>query len=180
MSWFRRKSTQSREVDAALKVLLNLFEKTTDGGADAPLILRFELQDSHFRYYLFCLSTVQMACARRMKNPDAVLNELLHTVVTSAVSVDPERFFGGPVDPQEAANRAGEYLQDYLYRWSTYVDIVSGGNNDAATGIITGMLRSTESTASPSAEDSHRLFSLATWIEERLDAMAKAFATMPP
>lgn len=178
MGWFGGKSRHKTEVDAAFKVLGNLFEKTTDGGADAPLVLKFELRDSRFRYFVFCLSTAQMACAGRMQNPDAVLNDLLHTVVAGAVSTDPQHFFSGPVDPQQAANKAGEYLQDYLHRWSTYVDIVKGGNAAAATGIVAGMLRHTESESPPTQEDARRLWPLATWIEARLKAMGGAFISM--
>ena len=178
MGWFSGKPTHRKEVDAAFKVLGNLFEKTTGGGSDAPLVLTFERRDSRFRYFVFCLSTVQMACARRMKNPDAVLNDLLHTVISGAVGVDPQLFFGGPVDPQQAATKGGECLQEYLHRWSAYVDIVGGGNAGAATGIVAGMLRDTESPNSPTQEDARRLWPLATWIEERLDAMEGAFADM--
>ena len=119
-----------------------------------------------------------MACAHRMKNPDAVLNDLLHTVVAGAIDVDPQQFFGGPVDQQEAANKAAEYLQDYLHRWSSTVDIVNGGNLAAATGIVAGMLRHTESASPPTQEDTRRLLQLATWIEKRLEAMAGAFTDM--
>jgi hypothetical protein len=178
LAWFGGKSAHKKEVDAAFKVLGNLFEKTTEGGSDAPLVLKFALRDSRFRYFIFCLSTVQMACARRMGNPDAVLNDLLHTMVIGAISVDPQQFFGGPVDPQQAANKGGEYLQDYLHRWSAYVDIVKGGNTAAATGIVGGMLRHTESDSAPTQEDSRRLWDLAIWIEERLEAMGDAFTKM--
>ncbi len=178
MGWFGGKSTHKKEVDAALRVLSNLFEKTTGGGSDAPVVLRFELPDSRYRYFVFCLSAVQMACAHRMKNPDAVLNDLLHTVVTIAISIDPQQFFGGSIEPQRAANQAAEYLQDYLHRWSAYVDIAGGGNAAGATGIIAGMLRSTESPKPPSEADAHRLWPLATWIEQRLKVMADAFTNM--
>lgn len=175
---FGGKSSHKKEVDAAFKVLGNLFEKTTEGGSDAPLVLKFDLRDSRFRYFVFCLSTVQMACARRMKNPDAVLNDLLHTVVAGAIGANPQHFFSGPVDPQQAANKAGEHLQDYLHRWSAYVDIVNGGNTAAATGIVAGMLRHTESERPPTQEDTRRLWPLATWIEKRLEAMGGAFTNM--
>jgi len=178
LGWFGGKSTHKKEVEAALTVLCNLFEKTTSGGLDAPLVLKFGLRDSRFRYFVFCLSTVQMACARRMKNADAVLNDLLHTIVASAIGADSQEFFGGSVDPQQAANKAAEYLQDYLHRWSAYVDIVEGGNAAAATGIVAGMLRHTESANPPTQEDTHRLWPLATWIEARLEPMAGAFTDM--
>ncbi len=178
MGWFGGKSRHKKEVDAAFKVLGALFEKTTEGGADAPLVLNFELPDSRFRYFVFCLSTAQMACAGRMENPDAVLNELLHTVVAVAVSTDPQRFFSGAVDPQQAANKAGDYLEDYLHRRPTYIDILKGGNATAAIGIVPGMLRHAESESPPNQEDARRLWLFATWIEERLKAMRGAFINM--
>jgi hypothetical protein len=141
--------------------------------------MKFDLRDSRFRYFVFCISTVQMACARRMKNPDAVLNDLLHVAVGGAIGVDPQGFFGGPVDdPQQAANSAGEYLEEYLHRWSAYVDIVGGGNAAAATGIVAGMLRHAESANPPTQEDTRRLWPLAAWIEGSLEAMTDAFTDM--
>ena len=92
-----RKVQPKKEVDAAFRVLWNLYETTTAGKSGAPSVLTFQLRDSRFRYLVFCLSTVQMACARHMKNPDAILNDLLHTVVTGAIGADPQQFFGGPV-----------------------------------------------------------------------------------
>jgi hypothetical protein len=113
-----------------------------------------------------------------MRNPDAVLNDLLHTAVTGAIGVDPQQFFGGPVDPQQAANRAGQHLQDYLHRWSAYVDIAKGDNAAAATGIVAGMLRHSESDNLPTQEDTRRLWQLAVWIEGSLAAMSGAFTNM--
>jgi hypothetical protein len=180
VSWFGGKSDHKKQVDAGIMVLGNLYEKTTDGGSDAPLVLRFEMADSRFRYLVFCLGTFQMACARRMKSPDSVLNELLRSVVIGAVG-DAEQqqlFFGGPTDPQHAANLGAQYVQEFLNQWSAYVDIAEGGNANAATSLIAGMLRSTESAAPASAADGHRLWPLAEWIEDRLDAMGGAFSNM--
>lgn len=178
MAWFGGKTTQKKQIDATFKVLGNLFEKTTEGGADAPLVLRFDLPDSRFRYFVFCLSTVQMACARKMIDPDSVLNELMHTVIAGTVTTDAQYFFGGPVNPQSAANQGAAYLQDYLARWSAYVDIASGGNYIAGTSLVCSMLRSTESTQPPSDGDAQRLWPLASWIQKQLNAMGNAFESM--
>ena len=177
MGWLGGKSTHKKEVDAAYKVLANLFEVTTNGGADAPLVLRFSLPHSRFRYLVFCLSTVQMACARYMKNPDAVLNELLHTVINGAIALEPQMFFGDAVVPQRAANDGGGYIQEYLHRWSAYVDIRGGGNRAAGTAIVCAMLASTESLGPPAEGDARRLMPLASWIEEQLTVMGGAFVT---
>lgn len=160
MGWFG-KSKHKKQVDAAFRVFMNLFEKTIDGSSDAPRVLSSQLRDSRYRYLLFCLSTVQVACARHMENPDAILNDLLHIAVSGAVGVDPQQFFGGPVDPQQAA-----------------VDITKGGNAAAATGIVAGMLRHTESDDPPTQQDADRLWPLAVWIEQSLAAMAGAFTDM--
>lgn len=179
MGWFGGKSTHEKQVEAALTVLSNLFEKTTRGGLDAPLVLKFDLPDSRLRYFVFCLSAIQMACARRMKNPDAVLNDLAHRVVALAIDAEPQQFLGGPPDdPQQVATKAAECLQDYLHRWAAYVDIVDAGNAAAATGIVAGMLRHTESQNPPTQEDVRRLWPLATWFEGRLATMADAFTDM--
>jgi len=177
LGWFG-KSNHEKDVDAAFRVLWNLYETTTAGKAGAPLVLSFELRDSRFRYLVFCLSTVQMACAQHMKNPDAVLNDLLHTVVTGAIGADPQQFFGGPLDPQQAANRAAQDLQDYLHRWSAYIDIAKGGNVTAATGVVAGMLRYSESEDPPTQEHTRQLWELAVWIEGSLGAMSAAFRNM--
>lgn len=186
MGWFGGKANHKKEVDAAFKVFGNLYERTTNGSASAlrglaaPQVLSFRLADSRFRYSMFCLSTVQAACARRMKNPDAVLNELLHTIVAGATNdaALQEQLFGGPVEPQHAANLAGSCVEDYLHRWSAYVDIVGGGNKAAATSIVCAMLQSTESTDPATAGDGRRLWPLATWIEGCFDPMALAFSDM--
>ena len=172
------KSRHKKEVDAGFKILANLYSKTTEGGADAPLVLNFERPDSHFRYFIFCLSTMHKSCANRMSNPDAVLNELMHDIITTTIKADPILFFGSNIGVQTVANKGSEYIQDYLNRWSAYVDIVEGGNNSAATTIVCSMLRDIESSSEPSEEDTQRLWPLAVWIEESLDAMAGAFLNM--
>lgn len=178
MGLFGSKSQHAREVDAAFKILGNLYSKTVEGGADAPLVLNFELSDSHFRYYIFCLSTMQKACASRMNNADAVLNELMHDVIIGCVKSDPILFFGDAIEPQAAANIGAEYIKDYLHSWSAYIDIAEGGNTNAATSMVCTMLRSTESTKTPLDDDAQRLWPLATWIEESFEAMANAFTNM--
>jgi hypothetical protein len=178
MGWFGGKSSHKREVGAAYRVVHNLFDATTEGKSRAPLVLRFELPDSRFRYLVFCLTTAQAGCAHRMKNPDAILNELFHVIVLGCLNVDPAFYFGGPILPQQAANQGGQYLQDYLERWSAWVDIVQGSNPSAATSIVAGMLRSTESSRVPTDGDARRLWPLATWIEGSLEPMAEAFTDM--
>jgi hypothetical protein len=75
-------------------------------------------------------------------------------------------------------NLAGVLIKDYMNRWSSYVDIKGGGNRGAATGIVVGMLQSTESLEPANATDGPRLWPLGEWLEGQLEEMGKAFAEM--
>ena len=68
MSWFNRKTSHARQVEAIVTVFGNLYEKTTRGGADAPTVLKFSASDSRFRYLMFCVSAAFYSCAPVMKN----------------------------------------------------------------------------------------------------------------
>jgi len=61
MSWFSRKPTQQKQVEAAITVASNLYLHTIPGAADAPVALQFGLPDSRYRYLIFCLSAVVTA-----------------------------------------------------------------------------------------------------------------------
>ena len=181
MAWFGGKSTHKKEFDAAYKVLRNLFEKTIYGGMDAPLVLRFKRPDSRFRYFVFCLSTVQVACERRMKNPDAVVKDLLHTILTEALKTNPQLFWGGPVDPQVAAAEATGDLDAFLTGWTAYMRFRDRGTADsgtAATLLLCSILSTIETDTDPADDDTERLWPLAVWIEQRLADMDEAFASM--
>lgn len=179
MGWFGGKTSHEKAVIAVMTVQHNLFEKSTvRQSGDFPHVLKFELSDSRFRYYLFCFSTVVAACARHMKNPDAVLNDILQRAIINAAGEARQQFLGDEsVTPQAIADRAGLYVQEYLHRWSAYVDIV-GGNPSAATGIVVGMLRHAESTRPAAEDDAIRLWPLAVSIETQLEDMAGAFSDM--
>ena len=127
---------------------------------------------------MFSAATAYVACAPQMKNPDAVVNDLNSRLVAAAIQLDSNRFFGGLVEPQEAANKAGKYVQDYLNQWSAQIDIRKAGNAYGATGIVAGMIHHTESEFPPTKEDSERLFKLAHWIVGSMGGMAEAFSDL--
>ena len=116
--------------------------------------------------------------ARKMSNPDAVLNELLQVFVCSAAESEAEMFSGESRQPQQIANDAGELLQDFLNRWSAWMDIEQGGNSQAATALVIDMIHDTETEESAQEGDAERLWPLATWIESRLSVMGSAFDSM--
>jgi hypothetical protein len=70
------------------------------------------------------------------------------------------------------------YLQDNLQRWSAYIDIANNGNAEAATGIVTEMLRNTESTAPATAQDGPRLWPLALAYQDRFKDISGAFVQL--
>ena len=113
MGLFGGKDLHKRQVDCLLNLAFQLYEMTTESDEVSPH-LKFERPDSLFRYLLFCLGTVQVGCAPLMKNPDAVLNEVGHTIVNYCYH-ESDTFFGEKPDPQEAANRA-VLLQDFLHQ----------------------------------------------------------------
>lgn len=178
MGWFGGKSNHEKQVAAVIRVVAKLYERLLLPHGDAPKVLQFELPDSRFRYLIFCLSTVHKVCARRMKNPDAVLNECAHNLVGVAVTDEGGTFFDGPVDPQQAVNDGSAYLDDFLHRWSAYVDISKGGNTQAATGLVCSMLRKTESLAPAAQGDGPRLWPLGRWIEDRFTEIDRAFVEL--
>jgi hypothetical protein len=175
---FFGKPSHAKSIDAIFQVLWNLFEKTSEGKIPNLPTPHFQLPDSQFRYLMFSATMAYAACCAQTKNPDAVLNDLMQRLVTASIELDSLRFFGGPVEPQDAANRAGKYIQDYLHQWSTQIEIRKAGNATGAMGIVAGMIRQTESTVPPTQEDSDRLFKLAHWIVGSMHGMAGAFSDL--
>ena len=173
MGWFGGKSGHKQNVESMLGLAFKLYENTSQSNPELPP-LHFERADSRCRYFLFCLSTIHLACASKMKNPDAVLNECVQTLFRYCLS-DQQTFFGGTVEPQEAVNKVAPCLQDYLQRWSSYVDIVSGGNHLAAQNIVSAMIHDTESATPPSPADTQRLDNVALWVQKNLDGIRTAF-----
>ena len=80
-----------------------------------------------------------------MSNPDAVLNECMHTLIRFSLA-EPDKFFGGAVEPQAAVNLFSGLLDDFMNRWSSWKDIDLGGNKESAKSIVMGMLRDVESS----------------------------------
>ena len=174
-----RMGTHEKQVAAVTRIVAKLFERTLyPVRGDAPQVLQFEVPDSRYRYLIFCFSTVHTVCARRMKNPDAVLNECQYKLLGGAITYEGTDgfFFKEPIrDPQKVANEGSEYLDDFNHRWSAYVDIVKGGNRQPATSLVVSMLHTTESDAPARSGDAPRLWPLACWVEGRFDEIWKAF-----
>lgn len=96
MGWFGSKANHEKQLAALTRIVVKLYERTILlPRTDAPKVLQFELADSRYRYLIFCLSTAHCVCARRMKNPDAVLNECASNLIRGAIASEgPDGFFG--------------------------------------------------------------------------------------
>lgn len=178
MGLFGRKPSHAKQVEATWTVFGNLMAVTVEERAGAPEGLDFKRPDSVFRYAVFCLSATHAACEYKMSNPDAVLNESLSLLVQAVVG-SPDDFLSGQMtSSQEIANRAAALLQDFLQRWSAWMEIAKGKNSPADHSLVIAMIYETESPDPISDGDGERLCPLAIWIESRLGAMSGAFGDM--
>ncbi len=101
------KSRHEKDVEGLVRLTTHLYSMLSgDKIVSEARALRLERPDSHFRLLFLCLSAAQCVAASKMKNPDAILNDCMLTLVQ--FSLTPEgHMFTPPRDPQEAANLAG-------------------------------------------------------------------------
>src|SRR5438093_1186842 len=103
MSWFNRKPTQQKHVEAAITVASNLYLHTIPGVDDAPAQLQFSLPDSRFRYMIFCLSTVVAAALaydqKKRIEPEVLIKGCLHFLSWIATESTQE-YFDDSASPQ--------------------------------------------------------------------------------
>lgn len=187
MGWFT-KSIHDKQCDALTKILVNLFETTTDiARADhAPIVLKFERQDSRFFYLNFCFGTAFFFSAESMKEAEAVLIECQRKLVDFAFSYrGPDPLLSKPVDRQRAATESEAFLEDCIKRWSHYLTLLEAraaaglkGPSAETTTTVCAMLRDTEATAALTAEDKQRLWPLASWIESTIASIEPAFVAL--
>lgn len=171
MGWFSRKSDYDKAVTAVINISTQLYEKLASSSQQGPDI-RFSLPDSRYRCMLLSLATVHATVARRMQNPDAVLYECAR-LMTQYCLQNSHEFLGHVTSPQAIANSGGEYLQEYLNRWSSY--IAAGPRTPAGIGIIASMFQHVESAKPIDDSDVLRLRTLANWIQAITEDIDPAF-----
>jgi hypothetical protein len=179
MSWFSRKPTQQKQVEAAITVMSNLYLHTIPGAEDAPASLQFSLPDSRYRYLIFCLSTVVTAVlaydeGKEINQPEVFTKGCLHFATWTATE-NAQEYFGGTVNPQDVANNGAVYLQEFLNNWSRYIELEKEGRNDEIIDLICSMVHTTESNMPAGKTDMQRLGKLALQIDCRLPTMRGAF-----
>ena len=167
MSWFRRKPTQLKYVEAAITVASNLYLQTIPGAEDAPAPLQFSLPDSRYRYLIFCVSTVVAAALaydeKKQIQPGALIDGCLHFVTWLATE-----------NAQDSINNATSYLQEFLKHWSRWPELEKEGRNLEIIDLISSMIHTIESSVPASESDMRRLGELALQIDCRLPTMRGA------
>src|SRR5436305_6689931 len=177
MSWFSRKPTQQKYVEAAITVASNLYLHTIPGAEDAPALLQFSLPDSRYRYMIFCLSTVVTAALaydeKKQIKPEVLIKGCLYFATWTATE-HAQEYFDDPARSQDSASSATAYMQGFLKRWSQWSDFEKEGKNDEIIELISSMIHTTESNGTAEKTDMQRLGNLALEIDCRLPTMRGA------
>jgi hypothetical protein len=178
VSWFRRKPTQQKYLDAAITVATNLYLHTIPEAEDAPAPLQFSLPDSRSRYMIFSLSTVITAALaydeKKHIQPEALIKGCLHAVNLIATK-DAQEYLGGPASSQDSVENASAYLTEFLKHWSRWPELEKEGRNDEIIDLISSMIHTTESNLPAEKTDMQRLDKLALQIFCQLPTMRRAF-----
>lgn len=177
MSWFTRKPTQQKYIEAAVTVASNLFLNTIPGAEDAPAPLQFGLTDSRYRYMLFCLSAVAIAALAYDEKKDIQPQALMEGCLQFArwiASEHAQDYFDDPTSSQDSINNTKAYLQELLKSWSPWPELEKQGKHAESIELISRMIRATESHLPADTADMQRLGSLALSIGCRLPTMSGA------
>jgi hypothetical protein len=181
MGWFSCKPTPQKYVEAAVTVASNLYLQTIPGAKDAPAPLEFRLQDSRYRYLIFCVSTVVTAVLaydeKKRIQPEALIDGCLH-FVSWAAKESPGDYFDNPAASQHFADSAPAYFQSFLKQWSQWPALEKEGRDNEIIDLISLMIRSTESNRPAAEADMRRLGELALQVDCRLPTMRGAFSEL--
>lgn len=181
MTWFSRKPTQHKYVEAAVTVASNLYLHTIPGAEDAPAVLQFSLQDSRYRYLVFCFSTLVTAALaydeKKLILPDALIEGCLEAARIIALQ-NPEGFFDEPARYQDSVENTSAYFQEFLKHWSQWAELEKEGRNEEVWDLICSMVHTTESAEPLCQTDTERLGKLALEIDCRMPTMRGAFVEL--
>lgn len=177
MSWFSRKPTQQKYLEAAITVATNLYLHTIPEAEDAPAPLQFSLPDSRARYMIFCLSAVLTAALaydeKKQIQPEALIKGCLRAANLIATK-DAQEYLGGSASSQDSVENASAYLKEFLKHWSRWPELEKEGGNAEIIDLISSMIHTTESNLPAEKTDMQRLGDLALWIDCRLPTMRGA------
>ena len=184
MSWFKRKPTQQKYVEAAVTVATNLYLHTIPG-AEACILpcspLQFSLPDSRYRYMIFCLSAALTAALaydeKKQIQPERLIQGCLHFAAWTATEHAKE-YFDDPASSQASIDSAPAYLQELFKHWSEWPALEKEGKSNEANDLISFMIHTTESNVPAEEADMQRLGNLALEINWRLPTMRGALTEL--
>lgn len=161
------KSAHKKQLDALSNLTGQTYEKML-----AELQVR--RPDGRLRLFIFSLALAHSASASLMKAPDAVLNDLVSSVIRYCLS-ERATFVGNAGSDQEIATAGGALLQDFLHRWDTALELARNSRESQCLTIIAGMLHDVVSDSPPSDDSATELFLPATLAMQLLHPLRKKF-----
>jgi len=181
MNWFRHKPTQQKYVEAAITVASNLYLHTIPGTDGAPSRLQFTLNDSRYRYLIFCLSTVVTAAMAYDESkdiqPEALISGSL-PFLTLYAGEHPGEYFDDPSIAQNSIRRTNEYFREFLKQWSRWPQLEKAGKSAEINELISLMIRTTEADVPAETTDMRRLGELALDLDCRMPTMRGALVEL--
>ena len=119
------------DVATVLRILANLVAQPELPESDAPRVLQWELPDSRFRYMMFCLSTVHFVCARRMNDPNAILDQCVDRVIDFATGVGADGLFKEAVEKKKVTDEGVKYLTGFFNQWAAWLQVTRSDPTNA-------------------------------------------------
>lgn len=182
------KEDGTKDAKAVMRMVANLLEagllpgksKAGQLGTGAPMVPAFALADSGFRYAVFCLTTVHVVCAHKMRNADTTLSECLKHLAETGAKQDASdgfSFFDSPVTVGQAYKSGSEVARQFLNTWSAWINHTRRDSDNARAGtpVICAMLKRTESESPLTEADQQRLWPLACWFEGWIPTIDSSF-----
>jgi hypothetical protein len=160
------------QLNAAITVITNLYLHTTSASKDT---LRFQLQDSKYRYLVLCMSGMVKACEDVLDNPDSLITNCIHELAIFTTSQDPQEFFGASIGVQDAETKARDYFDEFTRHWVTCFDAVQSGKEVDAITTLTSMIHFAESNEPADETDLQRLEELSLRLECFMPELRGAF-----
>jgi hypothetical protein len=188
MGLFRRKPSQKKYVEAAIKVATNLYLNTTQVKEGQPpavhdLLLRgdfphFRRQDSRYRYLIFCFSGAITAALvydeKKLVQPEALIQGCFNFAMQYATEYRQE-FFDELTDSQDSIGRTMDYFAELGKYWSRWAEFEKENNSDETNNVICCMIHTAESDEPITDTDLRRLGELALQIDCWIPTMHGAF-----
>ena len=181
MSWFSRKPTQEKYIEATATVASNLYLQTIPGAAEAPSALQFNYPDSRYRYLLFCLSSVVTTALaydeKKQIQPETLIDGCLHFAGWTARQ-NPQEYFDDPEHAQSYADHDRLYFEEFIKHWALWPALEKEGRNTEIIDLITSIIHTTESDEPINQSDKKRLGPLALQIDCQLPTMRSALVEL--